>query len=387
MKFNGYRRPDGRAGVRNHVVVMPGVLCAEVAARKIAAKADGVTFIYNPNGCGQCHKDTTVTLDILSGLIANGNVYGALIVGLGCETIGERAYIDAISAKTNKPVHYICIQREGGIGKTVEKGLTIAAALKKDADSCVREEIDLSELILGLECGGSDPTSGISANVVLGEVCDRIIDMGGTAVLSETPEAVGAEHILRDRGKTPEIGQAIYDAVIRFEQDCLMGSGEDVRLNNPSPGNKEGGLTTLSEKSLGCIHKSGTRPFDGLYEYGQLIDEKGLFFLNATAFDVPNVTALAAAGAQVVAFTTGLGNPVGNPVAPVVKITGNHETAERMNDFIDFDTSGSITGAKPVEQLGKELLEFITEVCNGTPVKAEENGACEIAINQKYSYV
>lgn len=387
MKFNGYKRPDGRAGVRNHVVVLPGVLCAEVAARKIATRADGVTFIYNPNGCGQCHKDTGVTLDILSGLIANGNVFGALIVGLGCETIRESDYINAVRAKTSKPVFYIAIQEEGGIGKTVEAGLKIVEALKREADKCPREEIDISELILGLECGGSDPTSGFSANTVLGHTCDMLIDAGGTAVLSETPEAVGAEHILRKRGRTPEIGQNIYDAVIRWEKDCLVGSGEDVRLNNPSPGNKAGGLTTLAEKSLGCIHKSGTRPFDGLYEYGQMIDKKGLFFMNATAFDVPNVTALVAGGAQVVAFTTGLGNPVGNPVAPVIKITGNQDTAVRLSDFIDVNTSGSITGEKSIEQLGRELMDYMLGVCNGTLVKAEENGACEVAINQNYSYV
>ena len=386
MKFFGYNRPDGHVGVRNHVVVIPGVLCAEVAAKRIAQKTDAV-FIYNPNGCGQCHKDTMATLDILSGLIANGNVYGALIVGLGCETIQESDYLNAVTAKTNKPVHYISIQAEGGIGKTVEAGVKIVTALNREADQCFREEIDISELILGLECGGSDPTSGFSSNTVLGSVCDTLVDCGGTAVLSETTEAIGAEHILKQRGRTPEIGQQLYDAVIRWEKDRSAESGENIRLNNPSPGNKASGLTTLTEKSLGCIHKSGTRPFEGLYEYGQLIDKKGLFFLNATAYDVANVTALAASGAQIIAFTTGRGNPVGNPVTPVIKITGNRETAIRLNDFIDFDTSISITGAKSIEHLADELLHYIIKVCNGEPVKAEDNGACEISINQMYSYV
>jgi len=387
MKFNGYKRPDGHVGIRNHVVVMPGVLCAEVAARKIADKVEGAAYIYNPNGCCQSHKDTAVTLEILSGLVANGNVYGALIVGLGCETMQKSDYINAIKAKTNKPFHYITIQEEGGIAKTVEAGVEIVEGLIKEAAGCLREEIDISELILGLECGGSDPTSGISANTVLGNVSDRVIDFGGTAVLSETSEAIGAEHILRDRGRTPEIGQKIYDAVIKWEKDRYEESGEDVRTNNPTPGNKAGGLTTLAEKSLGCIHKSGTRPFDGLYGYGQLIDKKGLFFMDATAYDVQNVTALVAGGAQIVAFTTGRGNPVGNPIAPVVKITGNHETFLRLNDFIDVDTSGSITAGKPFEKLGAELLDYIVRVCNGETVKAEENGACEIAINQNSSCV
>lgn len=241
--------------------------------------------------------------------------------------------------------------------------------------------------MLGLECGGSDPTSGFSSNTVLGNSCDRLIDLGGSAVISETAEAIGAEHILKERGKTQEIGQKIYDAIIKWEKDRFAESGEDIRLNNPSPGNKDGGITTLSEKSLGCIHKSGTRAFDGIYEYGQMIDKKGLFFLNATAFDVPNVVALAAGGAQIVAFTTGRGNPVGNPIVPVMKITGNHDTATRLNDFIDFDTSESISGAKSFEQLGGELFDYMIKVCNGESVKAEINGACEVAINQNYSYV
>ncbi len=387
MKFKGYRRTDGRVGVRNHVAILPGVLCSEVAARKISAQVPGTTFIYNPNGCGQCNFDTKVTLDILSGMISNGNVFAALIVGLGCETIQKSEYMKAINAKTDKPVYYIGIQEEGGIGKTVEAGVKIAEELIKEAAKCQREEIELSELMLGLECGGSDPTSGFSSNTVLGNSCDRLIDLGGSAVISETAEAIGAEHILKERGKTQEIGQKIYDAIIKWEKDRFAESGEDIRLNNPSPGNKDGGITTLSEKSLGCIHKSGTRAFDGIYEYGQMIDKKGLFFLNATAFDVPNVVALAAGGAQIVAFTTGRGNPVGNPIVPVMKITGNHDTATRLNDFIDFDTSESISGAKSFEQLGGELFDYMIKVCNGESVKAEINGACEVAINQNYSYV
>lgn len=387
MKFRGYRRPDGRVGVRNHVVVMPGVLCAEAAAKKIADKAEGAAFIYNPNGCGQCGKDSACTLEILSGIIANGNVYGALIVGLGCETLQKDRYLNAIMAKTSKPVYHISIQGEGGIAKTVEAGVKIVLALKEAAEKCEREDIEVSELILGLECGGSDPTSGFSANTVLGNTSDRLIDMGGSAVISETAEAIGAEHILRNKGRTPEIGQKIYEAIVKWEKDRSAESGEDIRSNNPSPGNIAGGITTLSEKSLGCIHKCGSKPFDGFYEYGEMIDKKGLHFLNATAYDVANVVALVAAGAQIVAFTTGMGNPVGNPISPVVKITGNRETAVRLSDIIDFDTSGSINGEKSIERLGGELMDYIIDVCGGESVKAEDNGAVEMSINQNYCYV
>lgn len=386
MKFKAYKRPDGRVGVRNHVVVMPGVLCAEVAAKKICDAVPGTVYLRNQNGCGLNSKDSFTTMDILSGMIANGNVYGALIVGLGCEMQREAEYRKAIEAKTGKPVHYICIQEEGGIARTVEKGSAIVRKLREEADKCERVEVELSELFLGLECGGSDPTSGFSSNTVLGVVTDKIIEAGGTAAMSETAECIGAEHILRTRGKTPEIGEELYKTVIDWEQARYEESGEDIRNGNPSPGNKDGGITTLSEKSLGCIHKSGSHPFEGVYQYGQLIREHGLHYINAPAFDVINTVALVASGAQIVAFTTGRGNPIGNPIAPVLKITGNHHTAEWMEDFIDFDTSESITGEKSFDELGDEMLAKIISVCNGEPTKSEINGAVEMGINQDYSY-
>lgn len=385
MKFYGYRRSDGHVGIRNHVIVVPGVICASSVAQKIANQVEGVQYLYNPNGCAQNSSDTAITLEIISGLIANGNVYGALIVGLGCEMIKEDKYVEAIRRKTDKPVYYISIQKEGGIKKTVEKGKEIVSMLKSEANKCVREECDISELILGLECGGSDPTSGFSANAVLGNTSDRIVDLGGTTVLCETPEAIGAEHILKNRGITPEIGQKLYDKVLQYDQ-MFKDYGEDIRKTNPSPGNIASGITTLEEKSLGCIHKSGTKPFTAVYEYGQMIDKKGLVFMDGTAYDVASVVSLIAGGAQIVAFTTGMGTPVGNAIAPVIKITGNKDTAMRLEDMIDFDTSSSITGEKTIEQLGKELLDYIIRVCNGEKVKAEINEAYEMAINQFYSY-
>jgi altronate dehydratase large subunit len=385
MKIKAYKRADGRVGVRNHIVVMPGIMCAEVAAKKLAQET-GATFLANQAGCGQSPKDKAMTLEVLSGMIANGNVYGALIVGLGCETIQKDEYLKAIGQKTGKPVYYISIQEEGGIAATVKAGKEILAKLKEEADQCVREEVELSELFLGLECGGSDPTSGFSCNTVLGKVTDTIIDAGGTAAMSETAEAIGAEHILREKGKTPEIGQQIYDAIVNWEKARYEETGDDIRQGNPSPGNIASGITTLSEKSLGCIHKCGSRPFDGCVEYGELIRGKGLYFINAAAFDVLNTVALVTSGAQVVAFTTGRGNPIGNPIAPVIKITGNHDTAVRLADFIDFDTSATLSGEKSFEELGEEMLQYIVDVCNGEEVKAEINGACEMSVNQNNSY-
>ena len=385
MKFMGYRRSDGRVGVRNHVVVMPGVICSSVAARQIAESVPGTIYLYNPNGCGQMPGDTQITLDILSGLIANGNVYGALIVGLGCEIIQEERYIRAVRAKTDKPLAYIGMQKTGGLKAVVQKGIEIVSDMVKAASACERVECDLSELILGLECGGSDPTSGFSANAVLGNASDRIIDAGGTTVLSETAEAIGAEHLLRERGVTREVGQRIYEAIKKNEK-LFSDLGTDIRKGNPSPGNLASGITTLEEKSLGCVHKSGTRPFTELYSYGQMIDKKGLMFMDTTAYDVASTVAKIVGGAQAVVFTTGMGTPVGVAVAPVIKITGNRSTAEHLSDIIDFDTSASIAGEKTIEQLGEALLDYILRVANGELVKAEINGVCDMAINQFTSY-
>lgn len=385
MTFQGYLREDGKVGIRNHVVVIPGVICAEQAARKIAAECDAV-FLQNPIGCGLNPKDQAVMMDVLSGLMANANVYGILVVGLGCEFIKEEHYREAIHKKSVKPVHYVCIQQIGGLTKTIEAGKALVRQMQEEANAVPRVEAGLGDLILGLECGGSDPTSGFSSNTVLGLVTDDVIDAGGTAILSETVEAIGAEHILRQCGRTQEIGDQIYNAIIDWERNRYLESGQDVRKGNPSPGNQAGGITTLTEKSLGCIHKAGSRPFEGCYEYGQWINKKGLYFVNAAASDVLNVTALAAAGATLIAFTTGLGNPIGNPITPVVKITGNHDTAEALFEIIDVDTSASIRGEKTLHELKDEMEACFIEVMNGKKTRAEENGANELSINQCYSY-
>ena len=383
MQFFGYRRHDGKVGVRNHVVVMPGVVCADVVARRIAAATDSV-YLQNPYGCGQTGADTERTLHILSGLLANPNVYCALIVGLGCEFLNEERYREAIERKSpGKPISYVCIQADGSIAGTAEKGVHAVRDLIEKADGCMRVECDISELILGLDCGGSDLTSGISANAVLGEVSDRLVDMGGTAVISETVEAIGAEHILLERGATPEIGRAIYNCV-RNKDAAFAALGENIRDSNPSPGNIKAGIKTLEQKSLGCIVKSGTRPFTALLGYGDPVNTKGVVFMDTTAFDAASVTAKIAGGCQVVAFTTGLGNPIGNAIAPVIKMTGNKETYMKLQDMLDFDSSCTIAGEKSIAQSADELMELIVRVCSGGLVMAEINGADVISIDNHH---
>lgn len=384
MKFLGYRRPDGKVGIRNHVVVMPGVVCSSMAAQKIVNNTRGATYLYNPAGCGQCQADTARSLEILSGLLANPNVYGAVIVGLGCETLQEARYRQAIGEKAPwKRIEYISIQQEGGMARTVAKGVELAQQLLVEASRCRREECSLSELALALECGGSDTTSGLSANVVLGKVSDDLVDQGGTVVLSETSEVIGAEHILRARSVTPEIGEAIYRAV-RDKDEAFRAIGEDIRDSNPSPGNIQGGLSTLEEKTLGCIHKCGTHPFTGFLHYGQQIDRKGTLFMDTAAMDTTSMNGKFAGGCQLMVFTTGRGNPAGSAIVPVIKVTGNHDTYEWMRDILDFDTSATLRSEKTVTQVADELMALILEVLNGRPTCAEFNAADVITIDQHH---
>ena len=379
----GYKRPDGKVGIRNHVVVVPGVVCSDVAARRIVDSVKGTTFLYNSYGCGQGISDQNITLRIITNMLVNPNVHSVLIVGLGCEGIQEKQYMREMQAKApHKKVYYISIQKEGGLSRTVAKGIELATELMNEAVMCQREECDLSDFMLGLECGGSDPTSGTSANVVLGEVSDRLVDLGGTTVISETSEAIGGEEIMRARGATPEIGQAIFDAIHEKDRYFRDVVGQDIRNSNPSPGNIRSGLTTLEEKSLGCITKSGTRPFTGCFDYGELVDVKGATFMETGAYDAVSTPAEVAGGCQAVAFTTGMGNPMGCAIAPVIKITGNHQTYEWLTDLLDFDTSANLRGEKTVPEVANELMALIVDVCNGKLTKAELNGADVMVIDQ-----
>lgn len=381
MKFMGFKRPDGRVGIRNHVLIIPTCACSGDVAKMIASRSEGCVSMNNQNGCGQTKGDLKITLDLLAGFAANPNVYGTLVVGLGCESLQYGVLRDKINSLTNKPLEYVGIQQEGGVGRTLKKGLALASRLAEDAKRCTREECDISHLILGTNCGGSDPTSGLSANRVVGDISDRLSDLGATTIISETPEFVGAEHVLAKQACNPEVGRQIIDIVKQYE-DRLAAVGESLREGNPSPGNKASGVTTLEEKSLGCIHKAGTRPIQAVFSSGQMIDVHGTVVMDTVAYDVASVADMTASGSQMTLFTTGMGNPVGSPIVPVLKVTGNHRTFEWNNDFLDFDTSDSIANKKTIHELGGELLDLILEVCSGKKVKAEEWGMTEIAINR-----
>ena len=250
-----------------------------------------------------------------------------------------------------------------------------------------REEFPISKLMLGTECGGSDMTSGLASNPLIGQVCDRLVDMGATAVLSETTEFIGAEHILARRGRTPEIRQRIYDIVHRYE-DSLKLVGEDPRDGNPSPGNKAGGLTTLEEKSLGCIHKGGHHPVEEVYDYAKQMEYgKGLVIMDTPGNDPSSVAGMAAGGCQLVLFSTGRGTPTGNPIAPVIKLTANPITYGKMKDNIDVDGSILLEHPEKMDEVADALVAEIIDFANGKATKSESLGFYELAIARVCNYV
>ncbi|HCO48520.1 MAG TPA: carbohydrate hydrolase [Spirochaetaceae bacterium] len=386
MTFLGYRRSDGKIGIRNRVLILPASVCASDTARIIASQVSGAISFTNQNGCAQIGKDLEYTMDIVAGFAANPNVYGTVVVSLGCETCQANIVGDAIKKLTNKPLRTVIIQQEGGTLKAVEKGVRYAKQLVEEASLAQRTEVSLSELILGTECGGSDPTSGIAANPLVGSLSDRLVELGATSILSETPEFIGAEHILAKRAKTPEIGQRILDIVYRYE-DSLKTVGEEVRKANPTPGNKAGGITTLEEKSLGCIHKGGHTQVNAVYDYAKQVTEKGLVIMDTPGQDPSSVAAMVAGGAQIVVFTTGRGSPMGNPIVPVIKITGNRGTFASMGDNIDFDASDLIYGPKSMEALTDDLLKLVVDTANGRITKAESLGINEISVMRVHNFV
>ncbi|EIW20275.1 MULTISPECIES: UxaA family hydrolase [Pelosinus] len=386
MNFWGYKRPDEKVGVRNHVLILPTCACSSETCRMVAMQVKGTINISNQNGCAQVEDDLAITKQVLAGLAANPNVYGTVLIGLGCENAQAKDMGKLIRSKTNKPLKTLIIQEEGGTISTIRKAVEYAQQMVEAASALKKEQFPIAELIVGTNCGGSDPTSGLAANPVVGNLSDQLVDLGSTSILCETTEFIGAEHILAKQADTPQIAQQIYDIIKRYE-DHLANVGQSLRNGNPSPGNKEGGITTLEEKSLGCIHKGGHRPIVEVLDYAQCPTKKGLVIMDTPGYDIASVTGVAAGGALVMVFTTGRGTPTGNPIIPVIKITANQSTYEKMKDNMDFDASPVIRSEKSIEEMGAELLKEVLAVANGKVVKAEVLGFNEIAISRLCNYV
>lgn len=364
--FLGYKRADGSVGIRNEVWIVPTVGCVNSIVREIENKSqrfltdniDGIYSYNHPYGCSQLGEDFEMTLKYLSGLIRHPNAAGVLVVGLGCENGNIEELKKTLGSYDEDRVKFLVAQESDD---EISDGVALVETLVKRADDCKREEIPVSELVIGLKCGGSDGFSGITANPLLGSLSDRIIGMGGSAILTEVPEMFGAETILMNRCRNEELFNKTVSLINDFKE-YFMRYGEKVD-ENPSPGNKEGGITTLEDKSLGCVQKGGTAPVESVLDYGEPVSNKGLSLLRGPGNDLVAANALMASGAQLILFTTGRGTPFGCPV-PTVKISSNSALANHKKNWIDF-SAGKLLEGISMEELTEEFLTYILDLASG----------------------
>lgn len=389
-KLMGYRRPDKSFGFRNHVLVIPSVHCANKVVERIAnhirfsdeKKTDDTNVVYvtHQHGCSELSYDARQTQDVLVGTGANPNVFSVLVVGLGCEGVPAKSVAEEIKARTSyKSVEYFTIQDVGGVQDSVEKGITIVKKMLAEALKVKKTPGDLSDVVLGTECGGSDSFSGLSANPSLGAASDIVIGQGGSVILAETTELIGAEHILAKRAVNAQVKQEILDTIKGFE-DLVIKSHADMRGANPSPGNIEGGLSSIEEKSLGCIYKAGNQPVVAVKGYAKPVTDKGLTLMNTPGNDIEQLSGMVAGGCNICVFTTGLGTPTGSPVTPTIKLSSNSAIYHKMSDVIDLNAGSVIEGTKSFQDVGEEILAEMIAVSNGKLTKAEQNEQNDFSI-------
>ena len=371
--FMGYVRADGQVGCRNHVAVIPSVTCAGDVASAIVRQVTGTVGFFHHQGCCQLPPDLDRVTETLISLGCSPNVGAVLIVSLGCEgTDTERLY-EMIRA-TGKPVEIIRIQELGGVSAAIKAGIDAAQELVMEISGMQRQAVDISRVTMSIKCGASDTTSGMASNCVIGYVADKLVDLGATVVFGETTEFLGGEHLLARRAVTLEVGQKILDIVDRMEKRARS-LGCDMRKGQPTPGNIAGGLSSIEEKSLGAIVKSGTRPIQGVLEYPERIGErKGLWIKDTPGREPEILTGMAATGAQFMLFSTGRGAPQGFPTMPVLKICGNPNTYERMQHDMDLNAGRIITGERSIEEVGEEAYAAVLALLSGQQTKNETLG-------------
>lgn len=371
--FMGYVRPDGQVGCRNHVAVIPSVTCAGDVASAIVRQVAGTVGYFHHQGCCQLPPDLDRVTETLISLGCSPNVGAALIVSLGCEgTDTERLY-ESIRA-TGKPTAVIRIQELGGVSAAIKAGIDAAQELVMEISGLERQRVDISRAVMSIKCGASDTTSGMASNCVIGYVADKLVDLGAAVIFGETTEFLGGEHLLARRAVTPEVGQQIYDIVDRMEARARS-LGCDMRKGQPTPGNIEGGLSSIEEKSLGAIVKSGTQPIQGVLDYPERIGgRKGLWIKDTPGREPEILTGMAATGAQFMMFSTGRGAPQGFPTMPVLKVCGNPNTYARMEHDMDLNAGRIITGEASIEQVGEEAFAAILALLSGRQTKNETLG-------------
>ncbi|POX37675.1 galactonate dehydratase [Streptomyces sp. Ru73] len=381
--FQGYVRADGTVGTRNYLGILTSVNCSATAAKQIAARLrysgvlddydhiDGVVALTHGQGCGLAAdgEGIEVLRRVMRGYLTHPNFAGFLLLGLGCEDNQVKALTDGLPLRSDLPVVASTIQELGGTRKTVAAGVERLTEMLPAADRARRSTVPASELILGTNCGGSDSYSGITANPALGDAVDRLVRHGGTGVVGETPEIYGTEQLLVRRAVSKEVGEKLLERIAWWREYTARNGGS--MDNNPSPGNKAGGLTTILEKSLGAVAKGGTTALADVVEYAAPVTAKGFVFMDTPGYDPVSVTGIVAGGAQVVCFTTGRGSAFGCAPVPSLKIATNTPLYEHMSEDMDINAGGIVDGTGTVEETGKAIFERVLAVASGEPTKSE----------------
>jgi altronate dehydratase large subunit len=376
--FNGYYRPDGTVGIRNYVAVVSVMDVVNPIARRIMRQVDG-TVAITCDGYGRTFgRDREQQRRTLAGLASNANVAGAIVLSM--EPTYGRDVADRIAA-TGRPVEVLAVFSSGGTVRTGRLALEATRRMMSKVAEMPRQPADLSSLTMGVECGATDTTSGVASNPAVGWAADAVVDAGGTVLLSETAEFTGAEHILARRARNDAVAKQIYH-IVQHRLEMALAQGVDITRHNPGADNIAGGLTTLEEKSLGAIKKAGSGIIEEVIGYAQRPSRKGIVIIDAPSPGVENVTGLGASGAQLICFSTGWGHPIGNPVSPTIKISGNPRTVAERGDNIDVDVSGIIKGTESIEDAGGRIMAEVIAVANGKLTMAEINGDLELAISR-----
>ena len=383
--FLGYKRPNGSVGTRNYVAVLTSVNCSATAARRIAEhftperlakypNVDGVSAFVHGTGCGMADAgDGFEALQrVMWGYARNPNIGGVLMAGLGCETNQIDWLVEAFGLTPGPLFQSMNIQDVGGLSRTIETGIAKIEEMLPLVNDVKREPCPASALMVALQCGGSDAWSGITANPALGHACDLLVAQGGTGVLAETPEIYGAEHLLTARARTQAIGEQLIERIRWWEDYTERNKG--VMDNNPTPGNKKGGLTTILEKSLGASAKGGTTPLTGVYKYAEQVRARGFTFMDSPGYDPASVTGQIAGGCNLVCFTTGRGSAFGSKPSPTIKVATNTRMYERMTDDMDINAGDILDGGVSVEEKGRQIYETFLRVASGEVTKSEAQG-------------
>jgi altronate dehydratase large subunit len=370
-EITGYERKDGRFGIRNHVLVVPTVSCVNGVINRISREVPEAVCVTHAHGCGRGGlRDIQILFKILSGLLLNPNVGGVVLIGLGCEVSRTKALYPLIK-DAGKPVEIFNVQEDGGSMQTSEKGAAAARRMLTEIRTQQRVPLSWDKLLVSMECGGSDAMSGITANVAMGAVSDWLVEKGATVMFGENTEMIGTAHILARRAKNEQVAGDINQMIDRAEKLTRDTMGDLASLVI-SPGNMDGGMSTIAEKSMGCIFKGGTTTIKQVIGYGEKPTEKGLVLQDGPGYDGDSMAGLAASGSQIMFFSTGRGTPAGFPALPVIKVASNSRIYEAMKDDMDVN-AGSLIEGKPLDALRTEMIELMIKIINGEETRAEIN--------------